>query len=167
MATSATRAISKKVLKKVSMCVNPPRLGAHLHAILVENALQLIELALVGLELARQLRIALEELRLLALELASLLDHQLLQHLLTQLRDRQNRTGALAALVGGGLVRSVVALVAHATSIRQNPLKCKPLERYSANISHFVVTPGAARGYACIGHGTVKFRGGESHPVRG
>jgi hypothetical protein len=97
----------------------------------VENALQLLELALVGLELVRQLRIALEKLRLLALELASLLHHHLLQHLLTQLGDRQDRTGALAALVGGGLVHTVVvALVAHTTSIASSGKKASPLCEY-------------------------------------
>lgn len=72
------------------------------------------------MELVLQLHLALDELPDLALNLADLLDHHLAQHLLAQLRHRHDRArtlGALAALVGGGLVRSVVALVAHAIII--------------------------------------------------
>ena len=176
----------------------------------------------------------------LLLDLLDLLDHQLAQHRLANLRDRHDRLRATTALVGGGIVRSVVALVAHvchstfvrcrcqvgrlcvwtdcgyvdnsadhvrdrrgdqrhtredhdrcsgghdrencpgdrvcvvvvalvlhAISIPDDPLRCKPLERYSANISHFVVSHGVARGYAWIGHDTVKSSQRDSHPVRG
>ena len=50
----------------------------------------------------------------------------------------------------------VVALVAHATSIRPDALGCKPLRRYFVDLFQIVLSPRGIRTYACIGHGTVK-----------
>lgn len=41
----------------------------------------------------------------------------------------------------------VVVALAHATSIQPDALGCKPLSRYSRNISQKVLSPGVARGY--------------------
>jgi len=97
----------------------------------------------------RQLRfedlLAPKELRHLALDLAQLLDHQLLQHLLAQHGDRHDRTGALAGL-GCVLVRSVLVRVAHAIIISSQALPSSPLKAKSKNISHFVLSLGMAWG---------------------
>ena len=76
--------------------------------------------------------LALDHLRDLALDLATLLDHHLAQQLLTQLGDRHDRTGTTRTLagVGGGLVCTVVALVAHAIIIQRSRSDCKRIERY-------------------------------------
>jgi hypothetical protein len=50
----------------------------------------------------------------------------------------------------------VVALVAHATSIRPDALGCKPISRYFVDLFQIVLSPRGIRTYACIGHGTVK-----------
>lgn len=99
----------------------------HLRVVLRESDLEIVELHLRGAQLILQLHLALEELADLALNLARFLDHHLPQQLLTQLGDRHDRTRTLATLVGGGLVRTVVARVLHTTSIRYDPIRCKPL----------------------------------------
>jgi hypothetical protein len=87
--------------------------GLRLRIVLRANLADAVELDASRVELREERALALEELRHLALNLASLLDHHLLEELLTQHRDRHDRTGATATLVRGGLVRTVVALVAH------------------------------------------------------
>ena len=74
---------------------------------------QTVQLRLRAEELVTQQRLAADELRHLAVDLLHLLDHHLAQQLLTQLGDGHDRTRTLATLVGGGLVCTVVALVAH------------------------------------------------------
>jgi len=82
-----------------------------------EDRVHLLELrraGCCGLVRLATLRLELPDL---ALDLLDLLHHHLTQELRAQLRDRLDRTGATTALVGGDLVRSVVALVAHAIII--------------------------------------------------
>ena len=74
----------------------------HLLELLQTISSSLVRLATLRLELAD-----------LALDLLDLLDHHLAQQTRTELADRDDRTGATTTLVGGDLVRSVVALVAH------------------------------------------------------
>jgi len=87
--------------------------GLRLRIVLSADLAQTVELDARRVELREESALALEELRQLALNLARFLQHQLLQHLLAQHGDRHDRTGATTTLVGGDLVRSVVALVAH------------------------------------------------------
>ena len=84
-----------------------------LRFVLRTNLPQTVELDASRVQLHHERTLATEELRQLALNLASLLHHHLLEELLAKHRDRHDRTGATATLVGGGLVRTVVALVAH------------------------------------------------------
>ncbi len=86
------------------------------------------------MELVLQLHLALDELPDLALNLADFLHHHLAQHLLAQLGDRQDRARTLATLVGGDLVRSVVALVAHAIIISSWSMPSTPSTDETGNI---------------------------------
>ena len=87
--------------------------GLRLRFVLRTNLPQTVELESSRVELHHERTLATKELRQLALNLASFLYHQLLQHLLAKHRDRHDRTGATTTLVGGGLVRTVVALAVH------------------------------------------------------
>ena len=107
---------------------------AHLRVVLRAHDLQRVEQLLRRVQLILELHLALDELPDLVLNLADFLDHHLTQQLLTQLRDRQHRAGALAALVGGGLVRSVVALVAHAIIIASWSMPSTPSTDETGNI---------------------------------
>ena len=98
-----------------------------------ERDAQIVKRSLRIVEAILERVLALDHLRDLALDLATLLDHQLTQHLLAQLGDRHDRTRTtrtLATLVGGGLVCTVVALVAHAIIIQRSRSDCKRIERY-------------------------------------
>lgn len=90
-------------------------LRTQLRVELRERDTQVVELRLRGVEAILERVLALDQLRDLALDLATLLNHQLTQHLLTQLRNRHDRARTTRTLagVGGGLVCTVVALVAH------------------------------------------------------
>ena len=92
-----------------------------------EDRIHLLELrraGCCGLVRLATLRLELPDL---ALDLLDLLHHHLTQELRPQLRDRLDRTGATTALVGGDLVRSVVALVAHAIIIASVVAVTSPL----------------------------------------
>ena len=104
------------------------------------------------MQLVLQLHLALEELADLALDLATLLDHHLAQHLVAQLGDRHDRTGATAATLGvrGGLVRSVVVALAHAIIIPSQATPSTTLAHKSKNISHFERKCWRSRGLGAI-----------------
>ena len=75
-----------------------------------------------------ELTLATDQLQHLAINLLQLLHHHLLQELLTQHPDRDDGARATTTLVvGGDLVRSVVALVAHAISIATSRPEASPL----------------------------------------
>ena len=89
---------------------------------------QIVKRSLRIVQTILELHLALDHLADLAVDLAQLLDHHLLEELLAQHGDRHDRTRALAGL-GGGLVCTVVALVAHAISIPAAQLRVKPMMR--------------------------------------
>ena len=93
----------------------------HLLELLQTISSSLVRLATLRLELAD-----------LALDLLDLLDHHLAQQTRTELADRDDRTGALATLVGGDLVRTVGSvLVAHAIIIQRQAIASTPSEAKS------------------------------------
>ena len=107
-------------------------LRTQLRVELREGDPQIVEQVASRVQLHHQRSLALEELADLALDLATFLDHHLAQHLLAKLGDRHDRARTTTTLagVGGGLVRSVVALVAHAIIIQRSRSDCKRIERY-------------------------------------
>ena len=85
----------------------------HLRSILVTHDSVVFKLRLRDRQLILELRLQDEKLSDSTLNLASFLDHHFLEKLLAKRSDRHDRSRAFATLVGGDLVRSVVALVAH------------------------------------------------------
>jgi hypothetical protein len=106
----------------------------HLRSVLSTHDLQVVELSARAEDLLLELRFRTDQLRDLALNLADFLDHHLLEELLAQHGDRHDRTGALATLVGGDLVRSVSVLVAHAIIIAIQAADATPSGDESGNI---------------------------------
>jgi len=102
-------------------------LGLDLRSVLLANRLEVGERLLRRKHLVTELTLATDQLQHLAIDLLQLLDHHLLQELLTQHPDRDDGARATTTLVGGDLVRSVVALVAHAISIATSRPEASPL----------------------------------------
>ena len=123
-----------------------------LRGVLHTHLAQTVELDASRFQLREESTLALEELRHLALNLARFLQHQLLQHLLTQHGDRHDRTGATTTLVGGDLVRSVVALVAHAIIIASVATVATPSDAKSQKISKKIVTLEHLSTYGRLGY---------------
>jgi hypothetical protein len=99
-----------------------------------------VELRLRRVQLILELHLALQELPDLALNLASLLDHHLLEELLTKHGDRHDRSRTTATLVGGVLVRSVCVLVAHAIIIANQAAYATPSGAFSMKINEKVIS---------------------------
>ena len=105
-------------------------LRTQLRVELRERDAQIVKRSLRIVEAILERVLALDHLRDLALDLATLLDHQLTQHLLAQLGDRHDRTRTTRTLagVGGGLGCTVVVALAHADIVSKSGSDVKPLD---------------------------------------
>jgi hypothetical protein len=107
----------------------------HLRSIFITHDSVVFKLRLRDRQLILEFRLQDEKLSDSTLNLASFLDHHFLEKLLAKHTDRHDRTRPLATLVRGDLVRSVVALIAHAIIISSQAAYATPSGDESGNIS--------------------------------
>ena len=114
------------------MCVCSPLVsGLDFVRVLCTNHTVSVERLLSRVDLVLQILLQTNQLADLTVDLVHFLDHHFLHQLLTKHGDRHDRSRTLATLVRGDLVRSVVALVAHAIIIQRQAIASTPSEAKS------------------------------------